>query len=51
MLVHEIAEEFQLEHESQGEGVKRHIVLRKLKGTFIDIFLEMNFTLLSSIKL
>ena len=32
MLVHEIAEEFQLQHESQGEGIKRHIVLSKMTG-------------------
>ena len=34
MLVHEIAEELQLEHESVGEGVKRHIVLKKVNGNW-----------------
>ena len=34
MLVHEIAEELQLEHESVGEGPKRHIVLKKVNGNW-----------------
>jgi hypothetical protein len=32
MLVHEIAEDFRLVHESTGEGSKRCIVLRKAAG-------------------